>query len=147
MSVPFWVLGLAAAALVLMGAAADFGTLERDYEAAAFLGERELERIAGDWQEIESYSRLQAWMSDARGRHRAARLVKWCMTVPPAGSGSPALRMDFEVDGAAERLLLRGASSNARARVVTQVLAPEHWPGNWRRTVQGAPAGPLGGVC
>ena len=131
-----------------MGAASDFGTLERDHEAAAFLGDRELERLSGDWQQIGSYPTLQAWMSDAAQQHRGARLVGWCMTVPAAASGSPAVRMDFEVDGAAGRRLLRGASSNARSHVVVEVLAPQHWPGDWLETVRGDDmAGPLGGLC
>ena len=149
MSVPFWVLGLVSVSLVLMGFAADFGALERDREAASFLAEREQERLLSDWSEIDSYPRLQAWMDDARAAHRGAQLVKWCMTLPPVldgVSGAPAVRLDFEVDGAEGRLLLRGAAANARARIVAQVPAPAHWPGGWQQSVSET-AGPLGGEC
>lgn len=147
MSTAFLVLGLAFAATVLAGSAADFGTIDRDRDTAEWVAAREQERLTADWPLLESYQWLDAWMADASAQHTDTSLVRWCVALPASSAVGPAVRMTFEVDNAADRLILRGSSANAQATAVAEVGAPEDWRGDWRRTVRAAGPGPLGGAC
>ncbi len=128
MSTPFWVLGLMMCSALASASLTDFAGIERDSSTASFVAEGEAARLRADWDSMSSWADLEAWLAEEP--HSGVAALDWC-AVPPSGAGEDlAVILTYEVDGSADRRVLR-SDANGAGSALAVLPAPRGWAPGW----------------